>query len=160
MKRPEGRPIVTKKTRAFSTLDSTIHLLHRAGQFADEEFSRATERNGLTARQFVVLSVVASEDNPSQTTICEHSGIDRSTLADIVRRLVARGLLARRRTRQDARMYAVRLTDAGQKALDAGAAAAKSVDQSMLSVLTPSQRSDFEAALRLMVEKLREKREA
>ena len=64
------------------------------------------------------------------------------------------------RTRQDARMYAVRLTDAGQKALDAGAAAAKSVDQSMLSVLTSSQRNDFEAALRLMVEKLREKREA
>ncbi len=151
---------MSKKTRPFSTLDSTIHLLHRAGQFADEEFALGMERSGLTARQFVVLSVVASEDNPSQTTICDHSGIDRSTLADIVRRLVARGLLARRRTRQDARMYAVRLTDAGQKALDAGSAAAKAVDQTLLGVLSPAQRGDFEAALRLMVEKLREKRGA
>jgi len=145
---------VAKKTRSFSASESTIHLLHRAGQLADEAFVSALGRDGITARQFIVLSIVAREENLSQTAICDVSGIDRSTLADIVRRLVARGLLARRRTREDARMYAVRITDAGNRALERSLQVAKDVDSTLLSVLPGSQRNEFESALRLMVDKL------
>lgn len=145
---------MAKKPRTFVASASTIHLLHRAGQLADEAFLSALGRDGITARQFIVLAIVAREDNPSQTTICELSGIDRSTLADIVRRLVSRGLLARKRTREDARRYAVRITDAGQKALDEALGVARSVEDELLGVLSSSQRNDFETALRTMVEKL------
>lgn len=145
---------MAKKTRTFVASDSTIHLLHRAGQLADEAFLSSLGRDGITARQFIVLSIVAREDNPSQTMICEHSGIDRSTLADIVRRLVSRGLLARKRTREDARRYAVRITDAGQRVLDEAMGVARQVEDTLLGVLPVSQRGDFENALRLMVEKL------
>lgn len=148
---------MAKKSRSFIASDSTIHLLHRAGQLADEAFFAALGRDGITARQFIVLSIVAREDNPSQTTICDLSGIDRSTLADIVRRLVSRGLLARKRTREDARRYAVRITDAGQKTLDAALGAAREVEDSILSVLPAGQRNDFETALRTMVDKLQAK---
>jgi DNA-binding MarR family transcriptional regulator len=143
----------------FIASNSTIHLLHRAGQLADEAFLSALGRDGITARQFIVLDIVAREDNPSQTTICELSGIDRSTLADIVRRLVSRGLLARKRTREDARRYAVRITDAGQKVLDAAMGVARDVEDNVLSVLPSSQRADFQNALRLMVEKLQVRQE-
>ena len=61
---------------------STTHLLHRAGQLAEDTFSRSIGDLGVTARQYVVLSVVDGLDDPSQTTLCEVSGIDRSTLAD------------------------------------------------------------------------------
>ena len=93
---------------------STTHLLHRAGQLAEDIFSHSIGDLGITARQYVVLSVVDGLEDPSQTTLCEISGIDRSTLADIVRRLVSSGLLTRRRTRNDARMYAVRITPEGK----------------------------------------------
>ena len=63
------------------------------------------------------VSAIADSDEPSQTTLVERTGIDRSTMADIVRRLTARGLVQRRRTRRDARRYAVRLTDKGENAL-------------------------------------------
>lgn len=145
---------MARKPRNFIASDSTIHLLHRAGQLADEAFLSALGRDGITARQFIVMAIVAREDNPSQTMICEQSGIDRSTLADIVRRLVSRGLLARKRTREDARRYAVRITDAGAKALDVALGVARDVENEMLSVLPASQRSEFENALRTMVEKL------
>ena len=150
---------MAKKSRTFVASASTIHLLHRAGQLADEAFLSALGRDGITARQFIVLAIVAREDNPSQTTICELSGIDRSTLADIVRRLVSRGLLARKRTREDARRYAVRITDAGQKSLDEALGVARSVEDELLGVLTSSQRNDFETALRTMVEKLQVREE-
>ena len=151
---------VAKKTRAYNTLDGIIHLIHRAGQLADEEFMASLGGHGITARQFVVMSVVARQGTPSQTEICDLSGIDRSTLADIVRRLVARGLLARRRTREDARMYAVRLTEAGEKALAEAMGAARIVDQVMFSTLSASQRLEFESNLRRMVEELQVRRRA
>lgn len=145
---------MAKKARTFVASASTFHLLHRAGQLADEAFMLSLGRDGITARQFIVLSIVAREDNPSQTMICAHSGIDRSTLADIVRRLVSRGLLARKRTREDARRYAVRITDAGQRVLDEAMGVARQVEDTLLGALPASQRNDFENALRLMVDKL------
>lgn len=57
------------------------------------------------------------------------TGIDRSTLADIVRRLVERELLRRRRTKRDARMYAVALTERGEAMLKAATPAATEVDE-------------------------------
>ena len=126
---------------------STTHLLHRAGQLAEDLFARSIGEIGITARQFVVLSVVESIEDPSQTALCEISGIDRSTLADIVRRLVSRGLLSRRRTRQDARMYAVRLTPEGKDVLERALPIAKKVDDMLVESLSAEQREQFSAFL-------------
>ena len=56
--------------------------------------------------------------------------VDRSTLADIVRELVEKGLLQRQRTKQDARAYAVKLTREGQRVLRAAGPVAKKVEKS------------------------------
>ncbi len=98
---------------------SALHLLHRAGQCAEELFTTETGKTDLTPRQYAVLASVAQKPDISQTGLVEQTGVDRSTLADIVRRLVKKGLLQRKRTRRDARMYAVRLTQRGLSALTA-----------------------------------------
>ena len=67
---------------------SLIHALHRASQVAEDRFARELGDIDITPRQ---LAVIDAHDGPSQTDIVEESGIDRSTLADIVRRLVKRG---------------------------------------------------------------------
>ncbi|MFA9473714.1 MAG: MarR family transcriptional regulator [Filomicrobium sp.] len=40
-----------------------------------------------------MLKAVSGNESPSQSSLVEQIGIDRSTLAEIVRRLVQRGLL-------------------------------------------------------------------
>ena len=130
---------------------SPTHLLHRAGQIADDLFSRAIGDLGLTARQYVVLSLVDGLDDPSQTTLSEISGIDRSTLADVVRRLVGRGLLTRRRTRSDARMYAVRITPEGKSVIEKAQPIAKNVDAAVLEALSDTERETFAQLLRKVV---------
>jgi DNA-binding MarR family transcriptional regulator len=130
---------------------STTHLLHRAGQLAEDLFARSIGEIGITARQFVVLSVVDGLEDPSQTALCEISGIDRSTLADIVRRLVSRGLLSRRRTRQDARMYAVRITPEGKEVLQRAMPIANKVDEALVASLSPEQREQFGMFLQKVV---------
>ena len=129
--------------RSASGSHSVVHLLHRAGQRADELFADSVGKTDLTPRQYAVLRAVAETDEPSQTTLVELTGIDRSTLADIVRRLVDRRLLQRRRTRHDARMYAVRLTAGGQSALRGAEPAAKKTDEKLLASLSVPERDSF-----------------
>jgi DNA-binding MarR family transcriptional regulator len=97
---------------------SPLHLLHRASQRADDLFARHARPSDLTPRQFVVLQAVAHKDGLSQTDIMAVTGIDRSTTAALVRTLVTSGWLKRRRTRRDARVYAVRITPSGRQMLD------------------------------------------
>ena len=136
-----------KNHRSGALYISALHLLHRSGQCAEVLFTNETGKADLTPRQYAILASVAQNPDISQTGLVEQTGVDRSTLADIVRRLVKKGLLQRKRTRRDARMYAVRLTQKGQSALSAIKPAAARVDQRLLSVLGSGQRGDFIEAL-------------
>src|SRR5204863_8956707 len=137
-----------KNNHRSSALEiSALHLLHRAGQCAEVLFTNETGKADLTPRQYAILASVAQNPDISQTGLVEQTGVDRSTLADIVRRLVKKGLLQRKRTRRDARMYAVRLTPKGQAALSSVRPLACNVDQRILSVLRSDQRGDFIEAL-------------
>lgn len=97
----------------------------------------------MTPRQFAVLYTVAQNEGLSQTSLVDKTGIDRSTLADIIRRMLKKGLLQRRRTKEDARAYAVRLTDEGWRMLKAAEPMAKRVDDRILSVLSSQERERF-----------------
>jgi DNA-binding MarR family transcriptional regulator len=110
----------------------------------------------LTPRQLVVLMSVAQNEGASQTGIVAATGIDRSTLADVVRRLVKRKLLQRRRTREDARAYAVTLTDEGRSVLRAAEPLAKRVEQRVLGALPTGQREQFIASLLAIVGAMQE----
>lgn len=127
-----------------------IHLLHRASQFAEALFERSAKSASLTARQLVVLDAIAALDEPSQTEICRYCGIDRSTLADIVRRLANRRLVTRRRTREDARRYALRLTPEGREQLEVNRPALQTVDHELSALLSPrEQRALLEALIQI-----------
>jgi DNA-binding MarR family transcriptional regulator len=108
----------------------------------------------LTPRQFAVLVAVSQNEGLSQTDLVEKTGVDRSTLADIVRRMLRKGLLQRRRTRDDARAYAVKLTEEGWRVLKAADPLARRVDDKILSALPNQQRERFLQDLTAIVEAL------
>ncbi len=133
---------------------SPVHLLHRAGQCASDLFASEMADLDLTPRQFAVLLTVAQNEGLSQTDLVERTGIDRSTLADIVRRMLKKGLLQRRRTREDARAYAVKLTDEGMRILAAARPKVETVDARLLGVLTESQQAALIEDLKAIVSSL------
>ena len=109
----------------------------------------------LTPRQFAVLVTVSQNEGLSQTHLVERTGIDRSTLADIVRRMLKKGLLQRRRTKEDARAYAVKLTEEGWRVLRSAEPLARRVDDRVLAVLpNQTQRDRFVSDLNTIVEAL------
>jgi DNA-binding MarR family transcriptional regulator len=108
----------------------------------------------LTPRQYAILLTVSQNEGLSQTDLVERTGVDRSTLADIVRRMLKKGLLQRRRTKDDARAYAVRLTEEGWRLLRAAEPMVKRVDDKILSMLASKQREQFLTDLQTIVEAL------
>ncbi len=114
---------------------SMIHLLHRASQRATEIFALETRDFDITARQYAVITTVAQHEGLSQTDLVRLTGIDRSTLADVVQRLLKRGIIQREKTTQDGRTYAVRLSSAGRDLLEAIKPHARRADHAVVSRL-------------------------
>lgn len=95
-------------------LTSTLfRALQRVTKLEDEALTELD----VTNRQVVLLRFFAEHDGASQTRAVADTDMDRSTLADITKRLVDKGLLTRKRTRHDARMYAVGITARGASTL-------------------------------------------
>ena len=133
---------------------SPIHLLHRAGQCAGDVFLGEVGASALTPRQYAVLTTVSQNEGLSQTDLVEKTGVDRSTLADIVRRMLKKGLLQRRRTKEDARAYAVRLTDEGKRVLASCEPLVKKVEDRILQSLPARHREQFIADLATIIDAL------
>lgn len=130
---------------------SAIHLIHRAGQCATDIFQDEARRSGLTPRQFAVLMTIAEEEGLTQTDLVGRTGVDRSTLADIVARLLARGFIQRRRAKSDGRAYAIKLSAQGLKVVREAEPAAAAADTKLLDALPPGKREEFLDQLDLIV---------
>jgi DNA-binding MarR family transcriptional regulator len=79
----------------------------------------------------------------SQTALVEITGIDRSTLAEMVRRMLDKGLLSRERTEEDQRANAVAISPSGRKALRAARLASERAEKALLEALPPVERPKF-----------------
>ncbi len=130
---------------------SPLHLLHRVHQRATELFQEKMAGVDLTARQYVVLVTVSQSDGASQQDIIDQTGIDRSTVSQIMQTMIRKGLLKRRRTREDARAYAITLTDHGRDVLKASEAIASGVDEALVAALPATRAKTFIDNLRTII---------
>jgi MarR family transcriptional regulator, temperature-dependent positive regulator of motility len=130
---------------------SPTHLLHQAEQAAGRLFA-VNAMGSTTPRQLAILVAVSEYEGLNQTEVMQRTGIDRSTVADIIRRLVRKGALQRRRSWQDPRAKVLRLTDEGRLLLNA--ALELNVDKLLLAALPLAERKPFLAALQAIVRKL------
>lgn len=133
-----------KQARRSGTLaDSPSHLMHRALQLALDVYAEELGTDGPTQRQFAVMEAVSVKEGLTQTDLVKATGIDRSTLADLVSRMTAKGLLTRERSTLDARAKAVRLSAEGQALLDAARPKVESADRRIMGLLPKGKRDGF-----------------
>jgi len=137
----------THKSEVAVLAQSPSHLLHRVLQLALDIYVEETGRGALTQRQYAVLAAAATVDGASQTDLVRMTGIDRSTLADMVARMIEKGWLGRERSTVDGRAKTVRLTEKGAAALKDIAPKVAAADERILANLTASRRSGFIGAL-------------
>jgi MarR family transcriptional regulator, temperature-dependent positive regulator of motility len=142
-----------EKTMSKNGLDeSPSHLLHRVLQIALDIYNAEAGEDALSQRQYAVLKVLEGTEGLSQTDLVKVTGIDRSTLADLVSRMLAKQLVARERSATDARANLVRIAEGGKTALGDMEPRVLAADEKILSLLSPPKRDSFVKLLRKLTQ--------
>src|ERR1700704_3482231 len=91
--------------------------LRMAQESAFQAFSRRSLEIGESPGRFATLTLIAGNPGISQTELSQAAGRDKSSLTPVLEDLVRRGLVERKRVRDDRRTYRLSVTPAGKKTL-------------------------------------------
>jgi DNA-binding MarR family transcriptional regulator len=136
---------------AFALQAAPGHLLRRCQQIAVELYAEEVGADGPTPRQFAVLLTIGQNPGLNQLDLVRLTGIDRSTIAEMVGRLIERHLIRRQRTKRDLRNNELHLTPAGNQLVAAALPGVRRAQARILAPLAPATRAAFIAALQSLV---------
>ena len=143
-----------KKAKATPPLELEAlpgHYIRRLQQIAVAVFLQATEAHGVTPVQYAALNQVARTPGTDQRTLARSIGLDTSTIAAVIDRLEARGLMERRASAEDRRVRLLALTEAGHEVLAAVAPDVLRAQDRMLDPLGKAERAEFMRMLHKVV---------
>ena len=127
------------------------HYIRRLQQIAVAVFLQETEVHGVTPVQYAALQTVGNLPGIDQRTLARTIGFDTSTIAGVIDRLEARGLLLRSASPEDRRVRLLSLTNEGRAVLDAVIPSMQRAQQRMLAPLPKAERAEFMRMLRTLV---------
>jgi DNA-binding MarR family transcriptional regulator len=144
-----------------SQRDRLVSMIHALGRLPNEFLGgvdRSVCRDGQewTVRQIQVLDSIDRCSGASQTMIAHSTGIDRSTLCEMVHRLGRRGLISRMRARSDRRSHSLNLTEEGRKVLEDGRKVLDDLEEALFKRLSPVEAEAFLELLEKVVGASRE----
>ncbi|NEC52220.1 winged helix DNA-binding protein [Actinospica acidiphila] len=96
-----------------------------------------------TSPQYAVLNTLVAEPGLDQRTVGERVGLDRSTIAEVVGRLLRRGLLDKVRDPGDGRRSLLRVTGEGARVHRRLTGRTARMNQVLLAPLDPAEREVF-----------------
>jgi DNA-binding MarR family transcriptional regulator len=132
---------------AYRLQTAPTHLLRLAQQRLTEIFAEQT-RGELTLRQFTLLLTVHQCPGSTQSDLVAMTGIDRSTIGDIIDRLARRGLVSRERSGEDQRANKIHVMPSGLATLTEALPAARETQDRFLEPVPAELRPTFLALLR------------
>lgn len=128
------------------------HWIRRLQQIAVALFLEEAKDTGITPVQYAAMQAVANRPGLDQRSLARGIGLDTSTIAGVVDRLEARGLLERRAAAEDRRVRRLHLTDAGAALLAQVVPAMRRAQRRILAPLPPPERPEFLRMLRALVD--------
>ncbi|MDH6532582.1 DNA-binding MarR family transcriptional regulator [Aurantimicrobium minutum] len=126
-------------------------LIRRAQQAHMFHWQRIVSSE-ISSPQFGVLSSLKVSPGLSQADLCAELDLDRSTIADIVQRLVDRGLISRERHAEDKRRYCLFLTRQGTTEYEALLPRVSELDAELTSKLTSQEHDELQVLLERLLE--------
>lgn len=141
-----------KKAPAVDLEQLPGHHIRRLQQIAVAIFLQETEGTGITPVQYAALQTVANQPGLDQRTLARSIGFDTSTIAGVIDRLEARGLMQRNASPEDRRVRLLTLTDEGQRLLATVLPGMQRAQTRMLAPLPEAERAEFMRMLRTLVQ--------
>lgn len=113
----------------------TGHLIRRAEQ--QHVAAWQARSPGATNVQFAALVVIARRPGSSQRELGDELDLDRSTIADLVRRLEGNGLITRTASTVDRRRFELDLTPAGVQEIERLRPIARQIEDELFGRMSP-----------------------
>jgi DNA-binding MarR family transcriptional regulator len=127
-------------------------LVRRLHQIHISLFGEECAAFDVTPVQFSIMSVVAQRPGLDQSQISEEVGVDRATLANVVARLEAAGLLRRAISRLDRRQKLLTLTARGKNLMGRMQAQVAHAHARTIEALSAEEQAQFMALLSRLVD--------
>lgn len=131
-------------------LHYTGHLLRHAQQLHQALWNSEVSTE-VSSVQFAALLIVELRPGLSQAELCSELDLDRSTVADLLERMVRRGLLTREQSTEDRRRKVLTITARGTETLTALDPDVKRVDALLTESISTAERDALRALLRRML---------
>ncbi len=128
------------------------YLIRRLHQIHYALFFEECAEFGITPVQYGLLTILSTNPDADQVTLAQALGIDRTNVADVLRRLEQGGLIDRRRNAEDRRMVLARLTPTGEELVERMHPSMARAQERLLSALGEDEREAFIAALMRLLE--------
>lgn len=128
------------------------YLLRRLHQIHYALFFEECASFDITPVQYGLLTTLSVNPDLDQNSIGRELGIDRTNVADVLKRLSRRGLIERRPSKEDKRMVLARLTPEGQRVRKEMYAAMQRAQERLLEPLLPAERNAFITTLLRLVD--------
>ncbi len=138
--------------RCFRLEDVPSHLLRRAHFKAEEIFATTFAQENVTPRQKAALVLLHQKPGLNQNALAERLSMDRNTVAEMVKRMSAGGLIERRPSPGDARAYQLYVAGGGIDLLNRVMPKEAAVEDQLLAKLPLEYRGLFMKCLRLIAE--------
>ena len=143
-------PAATAET--YDMFETPCHLIRLALKSAYDIFLEEVGGAGLTPPQFFVVLAVHQNPGIKQNDLVKLTGSDRSTVAELAGRLVARGFLIRKRLKDDQRVNRLLTTKEGEASLRRAISGAVTADERIIGPIPEDKRADFIACLKLVAD--------
>jgi DNA-binding MarR family transcriptional regulator len=127
-------------------------LVRRLHQIHVAMFFEECKVPNITPVQYALLTVLSVLPGLDQTALGQEVGLDRTTTADVVKRLEERGLVERRQNPEDRRTRHVHLTREGKAVVTSMRADMAHAQERLLLPLRPAQKKVFMELLSKLVE--------
>lgn len=128
------------------------YLIRRLHQIQYALFLEECAGYDITPVQYGLLTTLAANPDIDQNTLGRELGIDRTNVADVLKRLETRGFIRRHRSTQDRRMMLARLTPLGEEITRAMYGPMQRAQLRFLDPLPPEERSKLIAMLMRLVD--------
>jgi|TARA_Y100000815_G_scaffold247609_1_gene248143 DNA-binding MarR family transcriptional regulator len=164
--KPEGTCVTTEHIKAEGSEDTSPfgqqkyddlwgrpgYLVRRLHQIHIGLFAEACDGLDLTAVQYAMLSVLYGGEEFDQLSLSKAVGIDRTSGADVIKRLVRRGLATREPSVADRRARVVCITESGRAFVRQVRPMMEAAQDNFVAPLSPDERDTFMQLLRKLIE--------
>jgi DNA-binding MarR family transcriptional regulator len=137
----ETEPSVARRSASLLYSVKRLELVVRA------HLDELLKPSGITALQYTALTVLEQHDGLPAAQLARRSFVTAQSIADLVRALEQRGLIARERNPENRRELLIRLTDVGRALLAEYADDVLALERRMVSTLTERQVAQLRSAL-------------